>query len=118
MNTDNLISCVIDGIENVKGEKISILDLRNIENSACKYFIICSGSSNTQVNAISSSIKKNVSKVLGEKPWHVEGAENCKWILMDYVDVVVHIFIDEVRSYYDIETLWEEADTTLVESKY
>ena len=89
MNTDNLISNVIEGIENVKGEEINILDLRSIENVACKYFIICTGNSSTQVNAITSSIKKCVSKELSEKPWHIEGLENCKWVLIDYVDVVV-----------------------------
>ena len=92
MNTDNLITSVIEGIENVKGLNINILDLREIENVACKYFIVCSGSSSTQVNAITGSIRKSVSKEIGEKPWHVEGLENRKWVLMDYVDVVVHIF--------------------------
>ena len=118
MNTENLIDSIVDGIENVKGDKISILDLSNIENTACKFFIICSGSSNTQVNAISSSVKKFVSKKIGEKPWHIEGSENCKWVLIDYVDVVVHIFIEEIRSFYNIEGLWEEAKTTFIDSKY
>ena len=118
MNTDNLIACVIEGIENVKGLSINILDLRDIENMACKYFIVCSGSSSTQVNAITGSIRKSVSKEMGEKPWHEEGLENSKWVLMDYIDVVVHIFNEETREYYKIEELWEEANSTLVESKY
>ena len=87
MNTDNLISNVIEGIEHVKGEKINILDLRTIENVACKYFVICTGSSSTQVNAITSSIKKCVSKELSEKPWHIEGLENCKWVLHSRVEI-------------------------------
>lgn len=118
MNTDNLISNIIEGIENVKGEEINILDLRTIENVACKYFIICSGNSSTQVNAITSSIKKCVSKELSEKPWHIEGLENSKWVLMDYVDVVIHIFNKETREFYNIEELWEDAKSTLVETKY
>lgn len=118
MNTDNLITSVIEGIENVKGLNINILDLREIENVACKYFIVCSGSSSTQVNAITGSIRKSVSKEIGEKPWHVEGLENRKWVLMDYVDVVVHIFNEETREYYKIEELWEDANSTLVETKY
>ena len=118
MNTDNLITCVIEGIENVKGININILDLRVIENAICKYFIICSGSSRTQVNAITGSIRKCVSKELGEKPWHVEGLENCKWVLMDYFDVVVHVFDEETRDYYKIEEFWGESNSTLIETKY
>jgi ribosome-associated protein len=118
LNTDNLITNIIEGIENVKGLKINILDLRVIDNVACKYFIICSGNSSTQVNAITGSIRKCVSKEIGEKPWHIEGLENSKWVLMDYIDVVVHIFNEEAREYYKIEELWEEANSTLVESKY
>ena len=118
MNTDNLISNVIEGIENVKGEEINILDLRKIENVACKYFIICTGNSSTQVNAITSSIRKCVSKELSEKPWHIEGLENCKWVLMDYVDVVVHIFNKETREFYKLEELCEEAEATTIETKY
>ena len=118
LNTDNLISNIIEGIENVKGEEINILDLRTIENVACKYFIICTGNSSTQVNAITGSIKKCVSKELSEKPWHIEGLDNCKWVLIDYVDIVVHVFNKETREYYNIEELWEEAKSTLVETKY
>ena len=115
---DNLIANVLEGIEDVKGVDINILDLRKIDNVACKYFIVCTGNSSTQVNAITNSIKKCVSKSMAEKPWHVEGLENCKWVLMDYVDVVVHIFNEETRDHYKIEELWEEATSTLVKTKY
>ena len=118
MSTDNLITNIIEGIENVKGLQINILDLRDIDNVACKYFVVCSGNSTTQVNAITGSIRKCVSKNTGEKPWHIEGLDNSKWVLMDYIDVVVHIFNEETRKYYKIEELWEEANSTLVESKY
>lgn len=117
LNTDNLISCIVKGIEEVKGSKINILDLKNIENAACKFFIVCSGNSNTQVNAITNSIKKTVSKEIGEKPYQIEGLEISKWVLIDYVDVVVHIFVEKTRNYYNIEELWEEAHSTLVENK-
>ena len=76
VNLDLLITEVIKGIEDVKGENITILDLREIENTVCDYFIICDGNSNTQVNAISGAIQKNVSKKLKDKPWHVEGLNN------------------------------------------
>ena len=115
-NTDALLSLIIEGIEEVKGEDINILDLRDIDNNVCKYFVVCSGNSNTQVRAISSSVQKVVSKSLREKPWHVEGQETSEWVLMDFVDVVVHIFQKQTRSHYDIESLWGDAKQTLVES--
>lgn len=117
-NTDALLSLIIEGIEEVKGEDINILDLRDIDNNVCKYFVVCSGNSNTQVRAISSSVQKVVSKSLREKPWHVEGQETSEWVLMDFVDVVVHIFQKQTRSHYDIESLWGDAKQTLIESKH
>ena len=117
-NTDALLSLIIEGIEEVKGEDINILDLREIDNNVCKYFVVCSGNSNTQVRAISSSVQKVVSKSLREKPWHVEGQETSEWVLMAFVDVVVHIFQKQTRSHYDIESLWGDAKQTLVESNY
>lgn len=117
-NTDQLIAAILEGIENVKGEEINLLDLREIENTVCDYFIICSGSSNTQVNAIVSSIQKVVSKTLKEKPWHVEGTDNAEWVLVDYVNIVVHVFQKQIRDYYDIESLWGDAKTTTIETNY
>jgi ribosome-associated protein len=111
-STDDLIAVIIKGIDEVKGEDIQLLDLREIENTVCDYFIICSGNSNTQVNAISGSIQKMVSKELKDKPWHIEGQTNAEWVLMDYVHVVVHVFQKQVRDYYDIESLWGDAKIT------
>ena len=117
-NTDELISLIIKGIEEVKGNNIEILDLREIENTVCDYFVICSGTSNTQVNAIVNSVNKTVSKALHEKPWHIEGTDNSEWILMDYVSVVTHVFQKHIREFYDLEGLWGDAKTTLIETKY
>ncbi len=114
VNTDDLIAEIIKGIDDVKGENIQLLDLREIENTVCDYFIICSGNSNTQVKAISGSIQKTVSKSLKDKPWHVEGEVNAEWVLMDYVNVVVHVFQKQIREYYDIESLWGDAKITLI----
>ena len=111
-NADQLITEIIKGIEKVKGQNISILDLREIDNTVCDYFIVCEGTSNTQVNATSGSIQKIVSKALQDKPWHVEGEANAEWILLDYVNVVVHIFQKHIREYYDIESLWGDAKIT------
>ncbi|NRD24818.1 ribosome silencing factor [Winogradskyella litoriviva] len=115
---DQLITTIIGGIEEVKGKEITILDLREIENTVCDYFIICEGTSNTQVNAIVNSIQKQVSKTLKDKPWHIEGTENSEWVLMDYVNVVVHVFQKHIREYYDIESLWGDAKTTQIETSY
>lgn len=115
-STDQLITNIIAGIEGVKGNDIQILDLRKIENMVCDYFIICSGNSNTQVNAITQSINKTVGKNIKEKPWHVEGTENAEWVLMDYVSVVVHVFQKHIREFYDLEGLWGDAKTIEVEA--
>ncbi len=109
VKTDTLIDKIIEGIEEVKGQNTSIIDLRNIENAVAKYFIIADGTSNTQVNAIADSIKKTVSKSLHQKPWHIEGEENSEWILMDFVDVVAHIMQKPIREYYNLEELWGDA---------
>ena len=114
--TDLLITQIIKGIEEVKGQEIEILDLRKIENTVCDYFIICNGTSNTQVNAIVNSIQKMVSKSLREKPWHIEGYSNAEWVLMDYVHVVVHVFQKHIREFYDIEGLWGDAKSVKVET--
>lgn len=111
---DQLITKIVEGIEEVKGQQIDILDLRDIENTVCDYFIICNGTSNTQVAAIVNSVQKIVSKGLQEKPWHVEGIENQEWVLMDYINVVVHVFQKHIREYYDIESLWGDAKITTI----
>lgn len=118
VSADQLISVIISGIEDVKGKKINILDLRDIENTVCDYFIICEGTSNTQVNAIVNSIQKKVSKELKDNPWHVEGNDNAEWVLIDYVNIAVHVFQKHIREYYDIESLWGDAKTTVIETSY
>jgi len=117
-SADQLIAVILEGIEDVKGQNINILDLRKIENTVCDYFVICEGTSNTQVNAIVNSIQKKVSKEIKDKPWHIEGSENAEWVLMDYINVVVHVFQKHIREYYDIESLWGDAVTTEVKSNY
>ncbi|MFS4469477.1 ribosome silencing factor [Maribacter sp. 2210JD10-5] len=115
-SADELIALILEGIEEVKGQHINLLDLREIENTVCDYFIICNGTSNTHVNAIVGSIQKTVSKAIKDKPWHVEGEDNAEWVLMDYVNVVVHVFQKQIREFYDIEGLWGDAKFTTVES--
>jgi ribosome-associated protein len=116
VSSDDLISVIIQGIEEVKGENIQLLDLRDIENTVCDYFIICSGNSNTQVKAIAGSVQKLVSKQVKDKPWHIEGENNAEWILMDYVNVAVHVFQKQIRDFYDIESLWGDAKITEIKT--
>ncbi|CAM3888442.1 ribosome silencing factor RsfS [Flavobacterium branchiophilum NBRC 15030 = ATCC 35035] len=118
INNDELLAFIIKGIEEVKGNDIDILDLRLIDNASCDYFVICNGNSNTQVNAIVNSIQKTVSKAIKDKPWHVEGSDNAEWVLMDYVNIVVHVFQKHIREYYNIESLWGDAKMTSIENKY
>jgi ribosome-associated protein len=113
-----LIEEIILGIENVKGENIHQLDLRELDNTPCDFFIVCSGNSNTQVSAIVNSVQKTVSKSLHEKPFQIEGLDNAEWVLMDYVNVVVHVFQNQIRQYYNIEELWGDAKSTQIVSNY
>ena len=115
---DKTLTNIIKGIENVKGENISIIDFTEIENTMFKYFVICDCQSNTQVNAISSSVKRIVSKNLKEKPLNIEGLENKNWILLDYIDIIVHIFKREFREIYDLEELWGEAKIIRLDKIY
>ena len=104
-SADELIALILHGIEEVKGLDINILDLREIDNTVCDYFVLCNGTSNTHVKAIVNSIQKTVSKAIHDKPWHVEGSENAEWVLMDYVNVVIHVLKKHAREYYDIDGL-------------
>ena len=114
---NSLIERIVVGISDVKGQDIEMIDLRKIENRICDFYIICSGSSNTHVAAILDSVKKKVSKTLKENPSHTEGEENAEWILLDYINVVVHIFQKKVRDFYRIEELWGDCKTNIIPIK-
>ena len=117
-SANNLLEEIIRGIENVKGEDIQQMDLREIENTPCEFFVICSANSNTQVTAVVNSIQKTVSKALQQKPFHTEGLEVAEWVLIDYVNIVVHVFQKQTREFYNIEELWGDAKSTLIASNY
>ena len=113
MNTvKQLVETIKEGIQEKKGQDIVIADLTEIDGSIAKYFIICQGGSPTQVEAIAGSVVDIVRKNLKEKPVTVAGLGNDQWVAMDFVDVLVHIFLPEVRAYYDLEHLWEDAKLT------
>lgn len=110
----DLIQEIVEGMEDRKGERITVMDLSEIDNSICDYFVICEGNSNTQVKAISERVEERVRENLEEKPWHVEGRDRSEWVLMDYVDAVVHVFQKATREFYDLEGLWGDASITEV----
>jgi len=101
---------VIHGIQEKKGNDIVRLDLRNIHSSVVDYFVVCHAESSNQVKAIALSVEKEVYQALKQHPWKKEGLQNGEWILLDYVDVVVHIFKTDKREYYGIEDLWGDAE--------
>lgn len=104
-----LADSVIKGIAEKKGKNIICLDLKLVKNAVCDYFIICHGDSTTQVDAIAKSVEYEVKKYIGENPYHSEGFENAEWILIDYVNVVVHVFQKQIREFYNLEALWADA---------
>jgi ribosome-associated protein len=110
--TQQLADAIVEGILEVKGRNISLLNLKEIHNRVCDYFIICQADSNTQVNAIANSVEEMVKKLTGERPYRKEGFENSEWILVDYVTVVVHIFQTQIRNFYNLESLWADAEIT------
>lgn len=110
--TQLLADAIVEGVLEVKGRNISVLNLKGIHNRVCDYFIICQADSNTQVNAIAGSVEEMVKKLTGERPYRKEGFENSEWILVDYVTVVVHIFQTQIRNFYNLESLWADAEIT------
>lgn len=112
--TQELINAVIEGMAEKKAQDITVLDLRNIKSAPSDYYIICHGESNKQTEAIAQSIDEIVKKTTGENPWHVEGMSNAEWVLLDYINVVAHVFQKEKRAFYAIEDLWADADIKLI----
>lgn len=108
-NSRKLVDTVVEAIQEKKGHGITIADLRDIDGSICNYFVICQGNSPSQINAIAESVYIMAKKKLNEIPVHEAGLQNLQWVAIDYSDVVVHIFLPEVRSFYDLDNLWEDA---------
>mgnify|MGYP001297703868 CR=1 FL=1 len=107
--TNILLKNIVTIIQDTKAKEIISLDLRKIESAICKYFIICTGTSNTHVSAIENKIRKTISQDLGEKPWSTEGNNVGEWVLMDYYDIIVHVFQEKTRKFYNIEDFWGDA---------
>lgn len=112
----NLADIIIDAIRDIKGKKITKLDLTDIDDAPSDCFIICEGDSNTQVKALADNIYKKVSEETGLRPNHVEGTGNARWVLVDYFSTIVHIFHPETRAFYELEDLWSDAKITYYEN--
>lgn len=110
--TTNLVNAIVKGIQEKKGQDIVIADLSHIDGAIAKSFVICQGNSPSQVEAIAESISEVCRKELKEKPVGVNGLGANQWVAIDFVDVLVHIFVPELRTFYDLENLWEDAKLT------
>lgn len=114
VETQQLVNVIVDGIQEKKGKDITIVNLQKILTAPAAYFVICTGGSPQQVDAIADSVEEFSRKNAEEKPAAMVGKENSEWIAMDYGTVMVHIFRRETREYYDLENLWEDAELTKV----
>jgi len=110
ITTKQLVDAVVEGIQEKKGVNITVLDLTNVENTLTSYFVICDGESNVHVGSIADSVEDYVRKNMDEKPFHIEGRNNAEWILLDYMDVMVHVFQRPIREFYSLETLWADGE--------
>lgn len=115
-STARLVEAIVEGLQEVKGKEIVHLDLRGVPNTVCDHFVICHGDSATQVEALVRSVQEFALKKAGEKPWHTEGERNAEWVLLDFVDVVVHIFHRDKRAFYALENLWGDAARKVYEN--
>lgn len=106
---EQLVDAVVHGMEEVKAHDIVVMDLRKVPNALSDFFVVCHGTSNTQVQAIADSVEKETYRMLQDEPAHREGARNATWILIDYVNVIVHIFSKDARDFYALEDLWADA---------
>jgi len=113
--TTGLLESIIEGMQEKKAKNITVLNLSGLENRVCDYFVICDADSKTHVNSIADSVEDNVLKLTKEKAFHSEGHQNGEWILIDYINIVAHVFLKEMRDYYNIEALWGDAEFKIIE---
>jgi ribosome-associated protein len=113
--TEILLETILEGIQNLKGKKITLIDLESIQHTECSYFIICHGTSSTHVDSIARSVEGSVKENLETDVWHRDGYRNAYWILLDYGDIMVHVFQKEAREFYNLEGLWADAKIKTIE---
>ncbi|PQA58835.1 MULTISPECIES: ribosome silencing factor [Siphonobacter] len=117
ISADEICQLVVKGMQEKKAQNIVVLNLKGVKNAIADYFVICSGKSDTQIDAIADSVDEEVHKATGVNPWHREGKSQKEWILIDYVDVVAHVFKQERRDFYRLEELWGDAEFTVIEDE-
>lgn len=116
-SVDLLKKSVVEGLLDNKGVNIVVIDLTGMHHAVCKYFVLCTGTSNTHVDALSRSVEKFAREDAGQKVWRREGLDNSQWVILDYVDVVVHIFQREYREFYGLEELWADAPHVVIQEE-
>jgi ribosome-associated protein len=112
--TEELLKIIVDAIQDKKGEDVRVVDLRHIDGAITNYFVICQGGSPAQVEALAKSVGDKCREKTGEKPVGVTGLGNDQWVAIDFVNIIVHIFLPEPREFYDLEHLWEDANITII----
>jgi len=115
IETEQIVEKIVEGIQERKGKKIVIVNMSDLQEAPCSYFVICEGDSRVHVGAVAESIKDYVREQIRVKPSAVDGQENAEWIAMDYGQIIVHVFQRPIRAFYDIEHLWEDAKLTAIE---
>ncbi|WP_107038770.1 ribosome silencing factor [Brumimicrobium mesophilum] len=108
ISAEKLCEVIVEGMQDNKAEDIVVIDLREVESAVTDFFVIASGESTTQVDGIANAVVRSTRKTLKEKPWHQEGKNSAQWVLLDYVNVVAHVFHKDVRDYYELEDLWAD----------
>ncbi len=115
--SQQLSDAIVKGMQEKKAQDIVVMDMRKVKNAVADFFVICSGNSDKQLEAISDSIDQEVYKAMQENPWHTEGKNNKEWMLLDYINVVAHVFRKDKRQFYALEQLWGDAEITEIESQ-
>jgi ribosome-associated protein len=118
VSSEKLSEVIVKGMQEKKAADIVVMDLRKVKNAVADFFVICSGNSDKQLDAIADSVDDEVYKALKENPWHTEGKNNKEWMLLDYIDVVVHVFRKDKREFYALERLWGDADIVEIENDH
>lgn len=115
IDSEKLSELIVKGMQDKKATDIVVLDLRKVKNAVADFFVIASGNSDRQLDAIADSIDESVYKGLKENPWHTEGKNNKEWMLLDYINVVAHVFRKDKRDFYSLEKLWGDAEVIEIE---
>ena len=115
LENKQIVEQIVEGIQELKGNRIVVVDMTMLTDRACDYFVICEGNSTTHVGSITDSIKSYVQEKIGVKPFAVDGKENAQWVAFDYGQVLAHVFLPETREFYDLEHLWADAKMSVIE---